>query len=471
MSNSKENITSTSSTRQYVIDKMKSMKVNVNGKIDLAISSLLNEKPIYGYVFQKMVRQQSNHILTMGVTKDKQSRIVLMYNKNFVKENEVYLLHVVLEHEAQHVLRRHIDRAMNRNPNAWNIAADLSVNSELDERYLKDIVVMGQKTGCLHPKWHTNPTFVESEYKMSSDWFYEKVKNECEQKDGKGCKCPACGGSGKQGGGAGENSSDNPGENGEGGGSSCGEEDGKECPVCGGSGKISNSNGTLDDHDGWKEIANDAIAKNNMAEIAKSAINKAMQRKGGPGVSGSLLEEILKANKPKINWKKSLRWFLKKSIYKQHNFTRTRANRRLGWNAPGTKKEYATDLVLAIDTSGSIRNEELGQFIAEMNKIVEEVGNLTIIEFDSQVRKVTRNVTKVGGKWNFAGRGGTVFNSFLEWLRDNRADAAVVLTDLYPCDSDLINPKCQILFVGTPNSAEDFNPGFGRVVRMESGIE
>lgn len=452
-------------TRQEVIRRIKQLNLGVGAKIDMAISSLLNEKPIYGYCFQRMIRREENRCPTMGVAKDDESRIVLVYNKRFVEENEVYVLHLVLEHEAQHVLRRHIDRAGSRSKSDWNIGADLSVNAELDKEYLNDVVLFGKKAQLHHPEWSTNPTFTEDEWNMSADWYYEKVKND--ENGGKGnCDCPNCGGSGKvPGSGSGEGDEDSEG-NGEGDGS--GEQD---CPECGGSGKLGNENGTLDDHSFWKEIAKDAIAKNNISEIAQSSLRRGLAKKAGGGIGGSLLEEIIKANRPMINWKKSLRWFLKKTIYKNHNFTRTRANRRMGWKTPGRKKEYATDLVLAVDTSGSVGDKDLSQFVAEMNKIVDEVGNLTVIEFDGAIRKVTTNVTKVGSSWKFSGRGGTNFNSIMQWALDHKTvDAIVMLTDLYPCDTPF-SPKCQILFVGTPDSNESFNPGFGKVVRMEGSIK
>ena len=80
-------------------------------------------------------------------------------------------------------------------------------------------------------------------------------------------------------------------------------------------------------------------------------------------------------------------------------------------------------------------------------------------------------LTKVGGKWSFTGRGGTNFNSICQWIVDHKSvDACVMLTDLYPCDKPF-DPHCQILFVGTPDSNENFDPGFGKVIRMTKSIE
>jgi predicted metal-dependent peptidase len=485
------------SARKETIYRIGQMNLDVNGKMDLAISSLLNEKAIYGYCFQRMIRQESARIDTMAVTKDEQSRIMLIYNRKFVEENEVYVLHLVLEHEAQHILRRHIDRAGSRHPKGWNIAADLSVNAELEKAYLKDVIIEGRAAKLYHPEWNENPVFAPEEYNMSADWYYEKIK-EAGGENGDGEPCPDCGGTGKSDGSAGGEKSDEAGEGEEGSSGGSGEGESEEgssggsgegeseegssggsggsgegggegtCPTCGGSGECGGSS-TLDDHSFWREIANDSIAKNNIADVAQSSIKRGLARPGGSGIGGDLLEEILKANTPKVNWKKALRWFLRKSVYKNYNFTRTRANRRLGWKNPGRKKEYATDLVLAVDTSGSVKDTELSQFVAEMDKIVGEVGNLTVIEFDGEIRKITTNVTKVGGKWAFTGRGGTNFNSVMQWLRDHKADACVMLTDLYPCDVPT-NPNCQILFVGTPDSDKSFNPGFGKTIRMEGAI-
>ena len=114
---------------------------------------------------------------------------------------------------------------------------------------------------------------------------------------------------------------------------------------------------TLDDHSMWDEFEDDIIEEK-VKGIADKAI-KAQDKQGWGDISGNLAGQILAANKPKVNWKKEVRYFINKLVLTGRKNTRMRPNRRYAYQNPGTKRDYTSNLLVAFDTSGSVSDDQL----------------------------------------------------------------------------------------------------------------
>ena len=155
--------------------------------------------------------------------------------------------------------------------------------------------IEGLPEGALYPKTFSLPK------EQSSEWYYEKLKKDCE-KDGKGFD----------------------------------DLDG----------------GTVDDHSMWDEFDDDIVTEK-VRNIAEKAI-KEQEKKGWGNINGNVVQQIMAANKPIVNWKKEVRWFINKLVLMGRRNTRMRPNRRYGFTSPGSKRNYTSKLLVAFDTSGSV---------------------------------------------------------------------------------------------------------------------
>jgi predicted metal-dependent peptidase len=139
---------------------------------------------------------------------------------------------------------------------------------------------------------------------------------------------------------------------------------------------------------------------------------------------------------PKVDWRAVLRQFL--SSHARNDFSWSRPNRRLihrGLYLPGLRSEELGEVVLAVDTSGSIGQEELARFAAEAQGILESYDcSLLVLYHDSAVQKVQ---TWRSGDAPLAlepvGGGGTSHVCVFEHVEtlDGQPTCVICLTDLY----------------------------------------
>jgi predicted metal-dependent peptidase len=107
-------------------------------------------------------------------------------------------------------------------------------------------------------------------------------------------------------------------------------------------------------------------------------------------------------------------------------------------------------VAVAVDTSGSITEELLSEFLAEINGIARAGADVTLIQCDCEITSVApyRRFERPG----FKGGGGTNFDPVMRWLRENRRECfggCIYLTD--GCAAmPTIDPCCPILWVLTP---------------------
>lgn len=154
--------------------------------------------------------------------------------------------------------------------------------------------------------------------------------------------------------------------------------------------------------------------------------NAALSRYAGTG-SPALDRAFLKIRKAKVDWKRELHKFVSDIFTK---FETIFPNRRHVWKEEyypvdiETISEQFDDVVVAIDTSGSITDETLAKFASELVKIFNEysIDDCHILWCDSDIRGVqkftaTKKFTPDGLKPK--GGGGTSFIPPFEWIQKN----------------------------------------------------
>lgn len=176
-----------------------------------------------------------------------------------------------------------------------------------------------------------------------------------------------------------------------------------------------------------------------------------------------LVEQMLN---PKVDWREVLRRFVQKCRTDMRSFARP--NRRFiqqGFYMPVVTGEAIGEIVFAIDCSGSIGQEELDQFAAEIFSVKEETNPVRIhlIYFDSEVSHVGKFERDDELHVEMHGGGGTAFSPVFEKIEELAIEpvACIFLTDL--CCSDFgPAPDYPVLWVSTM----DGKAPFGEVVLM-----
>jgi len=188
------------------------------------------------------------------------------------------------------------------------------------------------------------------------------------------------------------------------------------------------------------------------------------QKKRGniPGEMEGIIEidEIIP---PKFDWKGYIRRFNGVSTKVYTKKLRRKENKRYSDN-PGLKIKMRQHVLLAIDTSASVSNDELIEFMNEMHHIYKCGTDITIIQCDTLIRSI---VPYKGDKHlNVHGRGGTLFDPVLEYANENikKYTSLVYFTD-GECYAS-VKPKIPVLWVLSERSQlNDALPG--KVIKLD----
>lgn len=180
---------------------------------------------------------------------------------------------------------------------------------------------------------------------------------------------------------------------------------------------------TKDDHSSWGKdfqecsSAEKQLIQNQINSQIKAAAEQTLKMRGTiPGEVASLVEELLKV-KPRIfDWKSYFRRMLG-SIYDVNiKKTRRKESNRFPESA-GLKHKKKVSLLIAVDTSGSVNNNEILDFFSEITHIYKAGARITILECDSKIA----SQYEYNGKWTgkIHGRGGTDFQPVIDFYRKN----------------------------------------------------
>jgi predicted metal-dependent peptidase len=176
-----------------------------------------------------------------------------------------------------------------------------------------------------------------------------------------------------------------------------------------------------------------------------------------------LVTDILQ---PKVDWRDVMQRFLVRCRNDERSYARF--NRRFlaqGLYLPSVSGEVMGEVVFGVDCSGSIGQDTINQFAAEVKKVKDDLRPTAIhvLYFDSTVSHVEQYGPEDDLDIKPHGGGGTDFAPVFEKIDELGINpvAVVFLTDLC-CDSFGNEPSCPVLWVTTdPGKAP-----FGEVVEM-----
>ena len=153
-------------------------------------------------------------------------------------------------------------------------------------------------------------------------------------------------------------------------------------------------------------------------------------------IPGYMVELIKKAADGKIDYRNVLRMFRSSILSQKRRLTRMRPSRRFGFEQMGSRYDFVTRLLIAIDTSGSVGSEELGRYFRVITTFFKYgVQEIDVLMFDCSVQgKPIKLDEAKQNKQEFIvkGRGGTNFQAPVDYVKDHpNYDGLIIITDGY----------------------------------------
>lgn len=185
-----------------------------------------------------------------------------------------------------------------------------------------------------------------------------------------------------------------------------------------------------------------------------------------PGSIPSDIEIYLdKLLNPKLPWTRLLQRYL--SSFSKNDYTFRKPNRRFfpKYHMPTLYGEKLIDLAIAVDTSGSVSDEEFKAFITEVASILRMMkpDKITLLQFDTAIKSINkvRNVKELE-TLKFTGRGGTLIHPVLDWAEKTRPQLLLIFSDGGFTFRRISDPGNNILWVIHNNA--NWKAPFGRVI-------
>lgn len=425
-------------------------------KIRQARSYLMLNHPFFSVLALSLEFEETTRCDTMATDGRK-----IYYNVAFVLELSVKSIASVIAHECLHVALGHHLRRGNRDAYWWNVAADYCINGPLIESGLFEL-----PDGGLYDEKYT---------KMSAEQVYADVvkTEEAEEEEGEGDGEDQGEGDSQEGEGEGEGEPQE-GE-GEGEGDGEGEEGGKPS-------KTARPNPCGEVWDGTKDDGSaldaDEIVKQEREIAARVFEAHAQEKASGKGAEGAFRGILEDKAADEVPWNQILHMHMQELI--AHDTSFATPNRRFihtGTYLPGIVKRPNGTMVFAVDTSGSLGQEELNIICGNVNQICDELQPLEVIIIycDYSVNHVEKFEYGEEIVMKPYGGGGTRFHPSFNWLEREgiTPDVCVYFTDgwgsIYEEDLDGGIPDYPVIWATTgraPRWNGEDDEVFGEVIEI-----
>jgi len=378
---------------------------------------LMLKEPYYGFFLIMLNKIWRKDLPTAGVSKNGINYQLAINEEFWASLSEKHQMGL-LKHELLHIAFGHlVSFGSFRDKKLANVAMDMEINQYIDPEYLPD--------GGIDIN---NYEDLDLDIKAGCRYYYDKLQQLKDEKDKDG---------------------------------TCGNEEMDKL--------LDNiDSGNIPDHSTWEEFedlseAEKKLIEKQLQKVLSDAKEQTIKKRGNvPGeIEGVIIiEEIVR---PKFDWRSYVRRFSGTSTKVFTKKIRRKENRRYDEN-PGLKIKMKQHMLLAIDTSGSVSNAELTEFMNEIHHIYKAGVDITIVQCDTSINSIEEYKGK--NELNVKGRGGTEFDPVLDYYNANQKKytSLVYFTD-GECYTS-VKPKGRVLWVLSERSHmnEDLP---GHVIKLE----
>ena len=376
------------------------------------VARLLMDEPFFTVLSRNLEKKRTDQIPTAGVRINKETaQYELFYNADFFEKLTDNQRKNVLLHEFYHCVFEHVTGRLPENAESGKKEMTKIWNIATDlaiNSHLDDL-----PDGCVKPGYQP---FEDYPSGMAAEWYLEKMK-----------------------------------------------EDNKDQEVSEGQ--------QFDEHGEWSDVDEDikAMAKQRMKESIKKAAQEAAQNGNWGSVTNKVRKDIMDRIQTKIDWRKTLRYFIKTSQKANKSSSMKSINRRYPYIHAGKKTSRTAKVAIAIDQSGSVSDAMLNAFFNELNNLA-KYAEFTVIPFDTEVDDSLVYNWKKGEKrrWERQMSGGTCFDAPTDYVNAGSFDGMIILSDL--CAPKPKRCKVQRMWITTTHYAQRpyFDTGAEKVIAIDA---
>lgn len=173
----------------------------------------------------------------------------------------------------------------------------------------------------------------------------------------------------------------------------------------------------------WKE---DELAQ----EEIHQAVQEISQSDSWGTVPGNIVEMIKSTLVAKVDYRKILSLFRASILSTSRHLTRMLPSRRYGFEFMGSKRDFTTSLLVAIDVSGSVSDKQVEVALAVINRGFKYgVQQIDVVQFDTELRGEVMEFKKAKSTLAIEGRGGTCFQPIIDYYAKSKYDGLLIITD------------------------------------------
>lgn len=364
-------------------------------KIQDALVALLLSQPFYAHVLYEMQLAVDRSVPTACVTMD--LPVQMLMNDRYFNTLSTREATGVMKHEVMHLIFEHLLRRENRDPHLWNLAADLAINQLLKPDELPSGAVTLDSMQELVPE--------RLPARAAAEVYYDILNKHAV----KVSVTIDLGGGGEQG---------------------DGEDDGPGITVT-----VTDSKGNsrtfkgIDDHSREGKAGEGEVSRELVQEMVRQIVESAVKKCGN--VPGELSAAVEAMRKHKVNWRRELQRFLTGRGKMIASPCYLRESKRFD-DFPGRRKTMGMEALVAIDTSGSMSDDDLRDTLGQLLQI-KKVSGTRILVVWGDIRHCGGPIPieRVKGDLKLKGRGGTDLCWPFDMATRMRIPTVVYFTDGY----------------------------------------
>tara|TARA_R110001592_G_scaffold45643_4_gene145862 strand:- start:377 stop:1537 length:1161 start_codon:yes stop_codon:yes gene_type:complete len=349
---------------------------NIQDSVARTTKSLIFTEPFYGLFLIGINKQYSERIPTAGVSKHGIGMQLTINPTFFTELNEDHRFGLI-KHELLHIAFGHLLlRDLYTNHKLFNIAADLEINQYILESKLPTGGLLLSSFPELNlPKKAGTKKYYELLEEAKEDGTCPSLDNLMNQMDGTSEYC----------------------------------------------------HGTWEEFDSLPEADKKLMQKQIEHQLKDSAEQTVKKQGNIPGEMADIIHRLMNIEPAKFNWKQYLRRFVGNSSVVYTKKLRRKYNKRYSGN-PGLKIKFKNHILVGVDTSGSVNNDELKEFFSELTHMHKTGHKITVAQCDTRLKSVEE--FKPNKDWEIHGRGGTSFQPVIDHYNEKGGYTALIyLTD------------------------------------------
>lgn len=394
--------------------------MNVLDDIHKTTVKLLIQESFYGHFFTHIQRNVSEEVKRVSVSVTENHSIILLINPHYWQSLQTCEQKTgCLKHQILHLIFKHVYRVrLFGNKNIFHLAADLVVNQYLLPLQLTHDAICIDKFAAFNLLPHQTVDYYYA--KLAEHFSGSEIQNITDTNESDSTKFQK----------------------------------------------------PLDEHQHWDKISDkEGAVKQYIQGTIDMYLDNSARRINTqefgllPAGLQTLLTEVRERFQTKVNWKRMLKLFAESSRKTFVHNTLKRPSKRYG-TVPGIKIRSKQKLLIALDTSGSIDENQLKVFFDEVYHIWKQSSEIMIVECDTIIQKQytykgkTPEITSGGG--------GTCFDDPINYANTQyRPDALIYFTDGFG-PKPIYKSRCPILWMITSNGVVQENWDFlaGRKIKM-----